>query len=377
MSGKHRAQRHKHRAYDPRLRNTAGAVGVAATIGTAAVLSGHSAHADPGVNWDAIAACESGGNWSINTGNGFLGGLQWTQATWNANGGTGSPASASREQQIAVANRLIAAQGLARGLANWPVCGKKAGASTPQAPVKTVAAAPASPQPQLNANPTPTLPAYVGPTIDYVVANGDTLSQIAADHQIAEGWPEIVAANQGALTNPDVIDVGQRLKLPVSAEVPNPARGHLKLEAFTAPVEKLTPVAQPAPAKQPTPTVKVAGTTGGIAARAVAAALSFKGTPYVYGGTSKSGIDCSGLVQAAYRAAGITLPRTAAAQASMGTPVTIKDLRPGDVLTYYKPITHIAIFVGNGQIVEASQPGAPVAVRAMYLNGFVGARRIA
>jgi hypothetical protein len=76
------------------------------------------AHADA-VNWDAVAACESGGNWSANTGNGFYGGLQFKPATWAANGGVGSPANASREQQIAVANRVLATQGPGA----WPTCG--------------------------------------------------------------------------------------------------------------------------------------------------------------------------------------------------------------------------------------------------------------
>ncbi len=76
------------------------------------------ANADP-LNWDAVAQCESGGNWAANTGNGHYGGLQFSQATWNANGGIGSPATASREQQIAVANRVLATQGPGA----WPKCG--------------------------------------------------------------------------------------------------------------------------------------------------------------------------------------------------------------------------------------------------------------
>jgi hypothetical protein len=75
-----------------------------------------------GLNWDAVAQCESGGNWHINTGNGFYGGLQFDSSTWLANGGGAyAPRAdlASREQQIAVANKLFAA----RGSAPWPVCG--------------------------------------------------------------------------------------------------------------------------------------------------------------------------------------------------------------------------------------------------------------
>jgi len=75
-----------------------------------------------GVNWGAIAACESGGNWSTNTGNGFSGGLQFSQGTWDAYGGgqyASSAAGASQSQQIAVAQRVLAGQGIGA----WPVCG--------------------------------------------------------------------------------------------------------------------------------------------------------------------------------------------------------------------------------------------------------------
>jgi len=73
------------------------------------------------VNWDAIAQCESGGNWGINTGNGYGGGLQFTQGTWHANGGSGSPSGASREEQIRVAENVLHSQGIGA----WPVCGRR------------------------------------------------------------------------------------------------------------------------------------------------------------------------------------------------------------------------------------------------------------
>ena len=75
-----------------------------------------------GVNWSAVAACESGGNWSTSTGNGFYGGLQFTEGTWLANGGgqyASSADLASPAQQIAVAERVLASQGIGA----WPVCG--------------------------------------------------------------------------------------------------------------------------------------------------------------------------------------------------------------------------------------------------------------
>ncbi len=147
-----------------------------------------------------------------------------------------------------------------------------------------------------------------------------------------------------------------------------------------APAVKLEPAKPVVPkhaAVEPV-TVKATGSTsGGLAARAVAAAIGQVGVPYSYGGnTPGKGLDCSALVQYAYRTIGISLPRTAAAQAAMGRPVSVNALQPGDILTFYRPVTHVAIYVGNGKIAEASQPGVPIRVRPMYLDGFVGARRI-
>lgn len=99
---------------------------VALVLGTALgvfALGSGTASADSGVNWDAIAKCESGGNWGIDTGNGYYGGLQFSPATWRSNGGTGMPHQASREEQIRVAEKVYNAQGIGA----WPTCGSAAG----------------------------------------------------------------------------------------------------------------------------------------------------------------------------------------------------------------------------------------------------------
>jgi hypothetical protein len=85
-------------------------------------MSTGTANADT-VNWDAVAQCESGGNWSTNSGNGFYGGLQFSPATWASNGGIGSPQDASRDEQIRVAQNVAAKQGMGA----WPKCGSAAG----------------------------------------------------------------------------------------------------------------------------------------------------------------------------------------------------------------------------------------------------------
>ena len=104
------------------LRNTAAVIGAAGVVAAAQMaVATPSARADP--NWDAMAQCESGGNWNENTGNGFYGGLQFTPATWAANGGVGAPAAASRDEQIRVARNVLHTQGIGA----WPVCGGPTG----------------------------------------------------------------------------------------------------------------------------------------------------------------------------------------------------------------------------------------------------------
>lgn len=107
------------------MKNIRKTIGLATFAGALAVaplaLGTGTASADSGVNWDAVAACESGGNWSIATGNGYYGGLQFTMGTWRANGGSGSPHQASKAEQIRVAENVLRSQGIGA----WPVCGRR------------------------------------------------------------------------------------------------------------------------------------------------------------------------------------------------------------------------------------------------------------
>ena len=106
-----------------KLKNIRKTFGLATFAGALALapmaLATGTANAD-GVDWDAVAACESGGNWGIATGNGYYGGLQFTMGTWRANGGSGSPHNASREEQIRVAENVLKTQGIGA----WPSCGQ-------------------------------------------------------------------------------------------------------------------------------------------------------------------------------------------------------------------------------------------------------------
>ena len=226
-------------------------------------MSVPAANAADSATWDALAQCESGGNWSINTGNGFYGGLQFTQQSWNGVGMSGSPANATRAQQIEAGERLLAIQGWGA----WPACsaklglyGKTGAAPTYTEPTTTVAAqsqtqqtytapaaqaAPAAPAAQAAPAAAPAAPAApaaveapaapaAAPAVEapapaaqapvvatpkaaagtYTVVPGDSLSLIAAKLGVAGGYQAIAAANTDIIYNVDLIFPGQVLNIP-------------------------------------------------------------------------------------------------------------------------------------------------------------------
>ena len=109
---------------------------------------------------------------------------------------------------------------------------------------------------------------------------------------------------------------------------------------------------------------------------AVQIALAQVGKPYVVGAAGPDGFDCSGLTQYAYAAAGISLPHSSRTQSGMGVPVARGDLQPGDLVFFYSPVSHVGMYIGNGQMVHASVSGRPVLVTSVDQRGYVGARRI-
>ena len=121
------------------IRRGAATVAALALAGGAMAMSVAPASAASGHTWDALAQCESGGNWSINTGNGFKGGLQFTSSTWKAYGGTGSAHNASKAEQIRVAEKVKAGQGWGA----WPACSAKLGLSGGKGSVAKSYASPA------------------------------------------------------------------------------------------------------------------------------------------------------------------------------------------------------------------------------------------
>jgi cell wall-associated NlpC family hydrolase len=109
---------------------------------------------------------------------------------------------------------------------------------------------------------------------------------------------------------------------------------------------------------------------------AISYAYSKLGSPYVWGATGPDAFDCSGLVQAAYRSAGVSLPRTTYAQIGAGRRVARSELLPGDLVFFYSGISHVGIYVGNGQMIHAPNPSAPVRVAPIDEMPFAGATRV-
>src|SRR3712207_4451616 len=140
----------------------------------------------------------------------------------------------------------------------------------------------------------------------------------------------------------------------------------------------LTPLtAVAAPAAAPVAGAAVAAPSP-AAQVAVDTALAQRGDAYAWGATGPNAFDCSGLTSFAYKAAGITIPRTSKAQATAGVPVAKANLQPGDLVFFYSPVSHVGMYIGNGQMVHSSSAGKPVSVVSLdSMPSFSGARRVA
>lgn len=226
------------------LKNVMGGLATVGLLGAGFMAVAPAASADTGSDWDRLAECESGGDWSINTGNGYYGGLQFSQQSWEAVGGSGLPSDASKEEQIQRAEQLRQIQGWGA----WPSCSAQLGLSgdpsgTPAAAeAEQQESAPAEQETQVETSQTENQeaadqqapveePAPVeeqapapqkagsqdvaasGET--YTVQSGDTLSKIADAWGISD-WNDLYQVNAEVVTDPALIYVGQELQIPAS-----------------------------------------------------------------------------------------------------------------------------------------------------------------
>ncbi|MFF0163264.1 transglycosylase family protein [Streptomyces sp. NPDC005263] len=231
--------KHRRPSKTTRAAAIAGVTGVAIA---APLMAAGNASAATSSEWDTVAQCESGGNWSINTGNGYYGGLQFSASTWAAYGGTqyASQANqASKAQQIAVAEKVLASQG--KGA--WPVCGKglssggydggsdtssnsssgsnaSSGSSSSSGSSETSTRTDEQPASRSQERPeakktvtTPTGKKVKKGDGEYKVVKGDTLSSIAEKHKVKGGWAKLFELNKDIVQDANLIYPGQQLHL--------------------------------------------------------------------------------------------------------------------------------------------------------------------
>jgi len=175
---------------------------------------------------------------------------------------------------------------------------------------------------------------------------------------VGDSAPAPFQAARPALGTTGALAVGQ----PPTAPLVAPAA-----PAVRAPV-KLVAAAKPA-----APAVAAAA---GRRGSAMSIAMGKLGAPYRWGAAGPGAFDCSGLVYWSYRQTGMTLPRSSSAQSRVGTPVSKGALQPGDLVFFYRPVSHVAIYIGGGRVVHASTAGKPVKISNLGDMPFATARRI-
>jgi cell wall-associated NlpC family hydrolase len=210
----------------------------------------------------------------------------------------------------------------------------------------------------------------------YVVTPGDTIEAIARRFGVTTG--DIVAAN--GLSSPDRLSIGQSLSIEAGAA----ARGTVA----TASVQRQPTSSQqtvtrnlPVPAPAPAPARSSGSVSGG---GIVSFAMRFQGRPYVWGGTTPSGFDCSGFVYYVLNQSGSPIPRGMWGQYNAGSHPSRADLQPGDIVffqnTYMAGLSHNGIYIGNGQFIHASDPSTGVTVSSLsssyWASRWFGATRV-
>ncbi|GGW93030.1 hypothetical protein GCM10010297_13100 [Streptomyces malachitofuscus] len=369
------AVRGRHRRYQPNRINRASLTVTAGGAGMALPLMGTGAAQAADVEtWDKVAACESTNDWDINTGNGYYGGLQFSQSTWEAFGGTRyAPRAdlATKDQQIAVAEKVLDGQGPGA----WPVCSVRAGLTrggdTPdiQPAADTSGGKDAKADGKKKSRPTvedvkphTTPQSRAGRAEMYTVVRGDTLSGIAAEERIRGGWKGLYDANRATIgADPDLIVPGQRLSLPDgtaerTATAPKPdGRKAGKAERKTEKqAEKSERKAEKKTSSQRTEDrADRAAKTGGKLVAPVSAAL---GTPYHKAGSAWSkgyhtGVDFPVPTGTSVKSVGAGTVVSAGWEGSFGYQVVVRHTDGR-----YSQYAHLsAISVKSGQSVGAGQ----------------------
>ncbi|MFJ9599857.1 transglycosylase family protein [Streptomyces althioticus] len=381
------AVRGRHRRYQPNRINRASLTVTAGGAGMALPLMGTgTAQAADVETWEKVAACESTDNWDINTGNGYYGGLQFSQSTWEAFGGTRyAPRAdlATKDQQIAIAEKVLDGQGPGA----WPTCSVRAGLTRDGADPDIRPAAGRSERTQRDdrrtsvedVRPQSTPQARAGRAEMYTVVRGDTLSGIAEEERVRGGWQGLYAANRSTIgADPDLIIPGQRLRLtgeaaasggtakaPARPAAPSPKPSGKKAvpkSENTGKTEKKAPskTEKKAPSKTEKRTQDRADRSGSSSAstgaQRVAPVSAALGTPYHKAGSSWSkgyhtGVDFPVPTGTPVKSVGAGTVVAAGWEGSFGYQVVVRHADGR-----YSQYAHLsAISVKNGQSVGAGQ----------------------
>lgn len=223
------------------------------------------------------------------------------------------------------------------------------------------------PKHPLTTSAAPTTPVRRRPARSYAT-RAATVATVSAAATLLAVFPPAGAGTPAPAAAPAAVPAVAAAPAPgvlaAAAALPAPAA-----PVVTAPVE---PVAARTMTAAP-----AAAPAASSAASAVQHALGKVGAPYRWGGNGPSAFDCSGLVNWAFDQVGVDLPRTSRALSRTGTPVDRSDLQPGDLVFFYSPVSHVGIYIGNGQMVHASTSGKPVLVADIDGRPFHSARRVA
>jgi cell wall-associated NlpC family hydrolase len=206
-------------------------------------------------------------------------------------------------------------------------------------------------------------------TLDAIAGHtGDVIAQAAAAAQAAQQAK--ATADAAAADAQRTLDDVTARQADLKAQI---ADYQAQYDSLTAAQQQAVVTEHAGPVLEAPATVVASSS---VAQTVVDTAMAQLGDPYVWGAGGPNAFDCSGLAQYAFAAAGITLPHSSRAQSTMGTAVPRAQLQPGDLVFFYSPVSHVGIYIGNGQMVHASTFGRPVIVTSVDMAGYVGARRL-
>ncbi len=210
-----------------------------------------------------------------------------------------------------------------------------------------------------------TLQSYSDQTADLLVSYENSRSELDLREQQAEEQLAAISDAKEQMAK-------EKTEIDEKAEAAEELLAELEAEAAAAAAEEASRSEAASSSEVPVTNVPVSGRAG----VAVETALAQVGDPYVYGAAGPDSFDCSGLTMFSWAAAGVSLSHSSSIQSGQGVPVSMSDIAPGDLVFYYSPISHVGMYIGNGQIVHAPNPSSSVEVVPIGLMPIASIRRV-